>query len=52
MEVRVFVRYSKAQALNVLVRLSTKLLSNFTNALAHTEVDTPMKAMVWTPPAA
>lgn len=44
--------YSKAQALDVLVCLSTKLLSNFTNALAHTELDEPMKAMEWTPPAA
>jgi len=44
--------YSKAQALDVLVCLSTKLLSNFTNALAHTEVDAPMMPMAWTPPAA
>lgn len=44
--------YSKAQALDVLVCLSTKLLSNFTNALAHTELDTPMKPMEWAPPEA
>jgi len=44
--------YSKSQALDVLVCLSTKLLSNFTNALAHTELDEPMKAMEWTPPEA
>jgi len=44
--------YTKAQALDVLVCLSAKLLSNFTNALAHTEVDAPMKAMEWSPPAA
>lgn len=43
--------YTKAQVLDVLVCLSTKVLSNFTNALAHTEVDAPMKAMAWTPPA-
>ncbi|KPH80157.1 carboxymuconolactone decarboxylase family protein, partial [Bosea vaviloviae] len=43
--------YSKAQVLDVLICLSTKLLSNFTNALAQTEVDAPMKAMAWTPPS-
>lgn len=43
--------YSKEQVLDVLVCLATKTLSNFTNALAHTEVDAPMKAMAWTPPA-
>lgn len=43
--------YSKAQVLDVLVCLSTKLLSNFTNAFAQTEVDAPMKAMAWTPPS-
>jgi alkylhydroperoxidase family enzyme len=42
--------YTKAQALDVLVCLSAKLVSNFTNALAHTELDSPMKAMAWTPP--
>lgn len=44
--------YSNAQALDVLVCLSAKLLSNFTNALAHTEIDAPMKAMEWVPPEA
>lgn len=44
--------YTKAQVLDVLLCLSVKLLSNFTNALAHTEVDTPMQPMAWTPPAA
>jgi len=43
--------YTKAQALDVLVCLSAKLLSNFTNALAHTDLDPPMRAMAWTPPA-
>lgn len=42
--------YTRKQALDVLVCLSAKLLSNFTNALAHTELDAPMKAMEWTPP--
>lgn len=43
--------YSNSQALDVLVCLSVKLISNFANALAHTEVDGPMKPMTWTPPA-
>lgn len=43
--------FTKSQALDVLVCLSAKLISNFTNALAHTEVDAPMKALEWTPPA-
>lgn len=43
--------HTKAQALDVLVCLSAKLLSNFANALAHTELDPPMRAMAWTPPA-
>ncbi|MFA5990229.1 MAG: carboxymuconolactone decarboxylase family protein [Sphingomonas sp.] len=44
--------YTKAQALDVLLCLATKLISNFTNALAHTEVDAPMQPMAWAPPAA
>lgn len=43
--------YTRAQVLEVLVCLAAKLLSNFTNALAHTEVDAPMSAMAWTPRA-
>jgi alkylhydroperoxidase family enzyme len=43
--------YTKAQALEVLVGLSAKLLSNFTNALAHTELDAPVKPFAWTHPA-
>ena len=31
--------YDKRQALEVLTGLATKLLSNFTNALAHTELE-------------
>lgn len=42
--------YSKRQALEVLTGLSTKLLSNFTNALAHTELDDPVKPLAWTHP--
>jgi hypothetical protein len=44
--------YTKSQALDVLVCLSAKLFSNFTNALAHTEIDAPMKPLAWTPQAA
>ncbi len=43
--------YTKRQALEVLVGLATKLLSNFTNALAHTELDAPVKPLAWTHPA-
>lgn len=43
--------YSKRQALEVLTGLSAKLISNFTNALAHTEVDEAMKPYDWTHPS-
>ncbi|MBY8978341.1 carboxymuconolactone decarboxylase family protein [Rhodobacteraceae bacterium NNCM2] len=43
--------YDRRQALEVLVGLSTKLISNFTNALAHTELDEPVKPFAWTHPA-
>lgn len=43
--------YTKRQALEVLTGLATKLLSNFTNALAHTELDDPVKPLAWTHPA-
>ncbi|MFA5989604.1 MAG: carboxymuconolactone decarboxylase family protein [Sphingomonas sp.] len=39
--------YTKQQALDVLVALSAKLISNFTNALTHTEVDQSIKAYQW-----
>lgn len=42
--------YDKKQALEVLVGLASKLLSNFTNALAHTELDEPVKPFAWTHP--
>lgn len=42
--------YSKRQALEVLVGLAAKLLSNFTNAIANTEIDAPVKAFAWTHP--
>ncbi|MBO6856609.1 carboxymuconolactone decarboxylase family protein [Roseibium sp.] len=39
--------YSKRQALEVLVGIAAKTLSNFTNALAHTELDEPVKQFAW-----
>lgn len=42
--------YSPRQALEVLVGLSAKLISNFTNALAKTELDEGVKAFAWTHP--
>jgi alkylhydroperoxidase family enzyme len=39
--------YNKQQALEVLVALAAKLISNFTNAIAHTELDEPAKAYAW-----
>ena len=43
--------FTKRQALEVLTGLSAKLISNFANALAHTEVDAPMLAYDWTHPS-
>jgi alkylhydroperoxidase family enzyme len=43
--------YGRKQALEVLVGLSAKLLSNFTNALAHTNLDAVSVPFVWTHPA-
>lgn len=42
--------YTPRQALEVLVGLAAKLLSNFTNALAKTELDDPVKPYAWTHP--
>ena len=42
--------YNRRQALEVLTGLATKLLSNFTNALAQTELDEPVKPLAWTHP--
>ena len=42
--------YSKRQALEVLTGLAAKLISNFTNALTHTDVDEAMKAYAWEKP--
>jgi alkylhydroperoxidase family enzyme len=43
--------YKERQALEVLVGLACKLLSNYTNALARTPLDEPIKSFAWTHPA-
>ncbi|MGM0517817.1 MAG: carboxymuconolactone decarboxylase family protein [Pseudomonadota bacterium] len=43
--------YEPGQLLDVLVGVAQKTLSNFTNHIAGTPVDAPMKANEWTPPA-
>ncbi|MBC7003009.1 carboxymuconolactone decarboxylase family protein [Photobacterium sp. BZF1] len=43
--------YTKRQALEVLTGLSAKLISNFTNALAHTQTDKPFEKFAWTHPS-
>lgn len=43
--------FTKRQALEVLTGLSAKLISNFTNALAHTEPDAAFKQYAWTHPS-
>lgn len=42
--------YTRRQALEVLTGIATKTLSNFTNALAKTELDEPVKPFAWTHP--
>ena len=42
--------YENRQALEVVLGLAVKLMSNFTNAIAHTELDDPPKAYAWTKP--
>jgi len=44
--------YTKRQALEVLTGLAAKLITNFTNALTHTELDDQIKAHVWSHPEA
>lgn len=43
--------YTKRHALEVLCGLSVKLISNFTNALAHTDVEGPLAEYAWQHPA-
>ena len=42
--------YTKRHALEVLCGLSAKLISNFTNALAHTDVEGPLGQYAWEHP--
>lgn len=42
--------FTTRQALEVLTGLAAKLISNYTNALAHTELDEPVTAFAWTHP--
>jgi alkylhydroperoxidase family enzyme len=51
-EIRAFLAagYTQRQALEVLVGLAAKLISNFTNSLAHTELDDPVKPLAWVHP--
>jgi alkylhydroperoxidase family enzyme len=42
--------YTKRQALEVLSGIAAKVISNYTNALAHTEIDEPVKSYAWTHP--
>jgi len=42
--------FTPRQALEVLTGLAAKLISNFTNALAHTELDPPVVAWAWSHP--
>ncbi|WP_041395375.1 carboxymuconolactone decarboxylase family protein [Photobacterium profundum] len=43
--------YTKRQALEVLTGLSAKLISNFTNAIAHTQPDAAFQKYAWTHPS-
>ena len=42
--------YTKRQALEILTGLAAKLITNFTNALAHTELDHQVKPFAWVHP--
>lgn len=42
--------YTKRHALEVLTGIAEKLITNFTNALAHTELDEQVKPFAWAPP--
>ena len=41
------VGYGQQQVLEILVGLSQKILSNYTNHLAHTPIDEPFKGFAW-----
>lgn len=42
--------FQPAQALEVIIGLATKLISNFTNGIAHTPLDPEVKSLAWTRP--
>lgn len=50
-EALILAGYSHRQALEVLVGLASKLISNFTNSLAHTELDEVSVPHAWVAPA-
>jgi len=43
--------FEKRHALEVIAGLAAKLISNFSNALSHVELDDVMKPMAWTHPS-
>lgn len=42
--------FTSAQALEVILGLATKLISNFTNGIAHTPVDKQVQQLAWSKP--
>ena len=42
--------FTKRQVLEIVLAAGLKLLSNYTNHLAHTPLDEPLKPAAWTPP--
>ncbi|MFG0252093.1 MAG: carboxymuconolactone decarboxylase family protein, partial [Phycisphaerales bacterium JB038] len=44
--------YSRQQALEVILGLALKTMSNYTNSVTHTKLDAPPKAFAWTKPGA
>lgn len=43
--------FDKRQVLEIVLAIGLKVLSNYTNHLAQTPLDEPLKAAAWTPPA-
>lgn len=43
--------YTQKQALEILVGIASKTISNFTNSMAQTPIDEPVKAFAWTHPS-
>lgn len=42
--------YTDAQAMEVILGLATKLMSNYTNGIAHTPLDSAVQPLTWTKP--